>query len=304
MVKKIIIGVLALSVLGAGGAALAYSADNNIEAPAELQVEQAVQAQNQGNGNGNQGNGNNQDGSRNQNGGQQGEPQVMAQEQMGEPWDAAGTIVSFDVNGTMVDLDTGEQVYVELGPDTYWKNQPVVLEVGQHVTINGMVNEDMIHAYTVTLDDGQQLVLRSESGQPMWSGSAQNQNGSGNGNRNANGGQDGSREPQPQVQVDEWVTIEGFLIAHQGSNMTMQTTDGEVITFQSGQPRFFAEQGVTINVGDEISVLGFWNGDEFTAGEITVTATGERIMLRDPNGRPLWAGPGSGSGNGNGSGGN
>jgi len=46
------------------------------------------------------------------------------------------------------------------------------------------------------------------------------------------------------------------------------------------------------------------------AGEISQLSTGLRVMLRDPNGRPLWAGPGSGNGNsgsgnsGNGNGGN
>jgi hypothetical protein len=36
------------------------------------------------------------------------------------------------------------------------------------------------------------------------------------------------------------------------------------------------------------------------AGDITQISTGMRVLLRDPNGRPLWAGPGSGNGNGNG----
>ena len=147
MLKKIIIGVLALSVVGGGGAALLYSATNakaaaNVEAaPAEVQM---AETQNQGNGN--QGNGNNQ------NGNQQGEPQAIAQGQMGEPWSAEGTILSFDLNGMTVSQVDGEQVYVELGPADYWQSQPVVLEVGQHVAIDGTINGDMIHATTVTLD--------------------------------------------------------------------------------------------------------------------------------------------------------
>jgi hypothetical protein len=86
--------------------------------------------------------------------------------------------------------------------------------------------------------------------------------------------------------------------------MTMSTADGELISFQTGQPRFFAEQGVTFQVGDEIQLVGFYQGDQFSAGEITQLSTGLRVMLRDPNGRPLWAGPGSGNGNGNGGNGN
>jgi hypothetical protein len=301
MLKKIIVSVLALSVVGAGGAALVHSAANAEATPAEVQMAE-VEAEAL---NGNQSNGNNQNGSQSRNGNQQGEPQAMAQGQMGEPWYAEGTILSFDLNGMTVTQTDGEQVYVELGPADYWQTQPVVLEVGQHVTIDGTINGDMIHATTVTLDNGQQLILRTETGQPMWSGGVQNGNGNGgNGNQNASGNQDGTRSGEPQAQVDEWVTIEGFVIAHQGGNMTIQTADDEVVSFQSGQPRFFTEQGVTISVGDEISVLGFWNGDQFTAGEITLLATGERIMLRDPNGRPLWAGSGNGNGGGGNGGGN
>ena len=44
-------------------------------------------------------------------------------------------------------------------------------------------------------------------------------------------------------------------------------------------------------VGDEIVVLGYYDGDQFMAGDITQASTGLRVMLRDPNGRPLWAGP-------------
>ena len=47
-----------------------------------------------------------------------------------------------------------------------------------------------------------------------------------------------------------------------------------------------------------------WREQRLSAGEITQLSTGLRVMLRDPNGRPLWAGPGSGNGNGNGGNGN
>ena len=112
---------------------------------------------------------------------------------------------------------------------------------------------------------------------------------------------DGERSPEPQAQVDEWVTIEGTLISFDGGNMTISTPEGELVAFQTGQPRFFADQGVTFNVGDEIVVVGFYENEQFMAGDITQVATGLRVMLRDPNGRPLWAGPG-GNGNSNGKG--
>jgi hypothetical protein len=94
-------------------------------------------------------------------------------------------------------------------------------------------------------------------------------------------------------------------MSFQGGNMTMSTADGSMISFKTGQPRFFAEQGVTFQVGDLIRILGFFEGEQFMAGEITQLSTDFRVMLRDPNGRPLWAGPGNSNGNGgNSNGGN
>ena len=78
----------------------------------------------------------------------------------------------------------------------------------------------------------------------------------------------------------------------------MATAEGDILSFKTGQPRFFAAQGVTFHVGDDITLIGFYQGAEFKAGDITQVSTGLRVMLLDPNGRPLWAGPGNGGGNG------
>ncbi len=168
------------------------------------------------------------------------------------------------------------------------------MQVGQRVTVTGTVNEGQIHAAQIQLEDGSTLQLRNETGQPMWSGGA----GNARGQQGANG--DGTHSPDPQAQVDEWINIEGTLIAFQNGSMTLSTSEGELVTFKTGRPSFFAGQGITFQVGDAIRVLGFYQGDQFIAAEITQLASGQRVMLRDPNGRPLWAGPGNGNGQGNG----
>ncbi|MFN2280876.1 MAG: hypothetical protein ACK2TZ_03365, partial [Anaerolineales bacterium] len=95
--------------------------------------------------------------------------------------------------------------------------------------------------------------------------------------------------------------IADFRVDPSGQRLWRRTTGGEIITFQTGQPRFFSSQGITFKVGDEIVVVGYYQDSQFMAGDITQKATGLRVLLRDPNGRPLWAGPGNGNGNGNGS---
>ncbi|MBN2503207.1 MAG: hypothetical protein JXB38_20685 [Anaerolineales bacterium] len=282
MLKKIILGAILVTVIGAGGTALAYGVTTQDteaadDVPAPLANEQAVDNAQVG-----------QQAAQNR----AGEPAVAAQEMMGEPWQAEGTITEIDDYGFQFAMQNGETVYIELGPPDYWQNQGVELQAGQAVSVDGTINEGMIHANQVALANGQILVVRSETGQPLWSGGAANGQGQ-------NAGQaDGDHTPDPQAQIDEWFTINGTLMSFQGGNMTMATTDGEIITFKTGQPRFFAEQGVTFNIGDEIVVVGFYEGAEFMAGDITQVATGLRVMLRDPNGRPLWAGPGNSNGNG------
>lgn len=77
---------------------------------------------------------------------------------------------------------------------------------------------------------------------------------------------------------------------------------GRLSPFKPGNLVSFADQGVTFQVGDEVIVVGFYQAEQFTAGDITQVATGLRVLLRDPNGRPLWAGSSNNGGGGNGGG--
>ncbi|MGD8457696.1 MAG: hypothetical protein PVF83_15040 [Anaerolineales bacterium] len=274
MLKKIIIGILAFTVIGAGGAALVNQAINPADTETDsTPVVASVDTKTQ-----------------------QSETAITSQEFLGTPWQDEGIITGLDDYGLDLTLESGTTLYVELGPPDYWQAQDTQLELGLQVTIEGTENEGMVHANQVTLADGRVLQLRTESGQPLWNGSAAN------GEMADNTSTDKAHTPEPQAQVDDWVTINGTLIAYQRGSMTVSTAEGRLISFQTGQPRFFAEQGVTFAVGDEVIVLGFYQDGQFLAGDITQVSTGLRVMLRDPNGRPLWAGPGNGNGQGNGNG--
>ena len=278
MLKKIIVGILLVSVVGAGGAAFAYQVATQDDTNFTLSPVNAPQEQDDM---------------------QQSEPVISPQEKIEQPWQAEGTITGMDDYGMTLALRNGGEVYVELGPPEYWQAQATKLQLGLQVAIIGTENEGMYHASTVMLADGQVLQLRTDLGQPLWSGGVDN------GQGQSAGHADGEHvpDPQAQVQADEWGTITGTLMAFQGGNMTISTSDGALISFQTGQPRFFADQGVTFQVGDEVVVIGYYENGQFMAGDITQTSTGLRVFLRDPNGRPLWAGPGSGNGKGGGGGG-
>lgn len=120
-------------------------------------------------------------------------------------------------------------------------------------------------------------------------------NGNAGNSDHSSGGQNlAAGEAEPQAMVDEWITVSGAVESVEGGALTMKTADGEMVVVQLGPEHFWSSQELTLNAGDEIEVLGFYEGADFTAGDILL-ASGEHIMLRDPNGRPLWAG-GSASG--------
>ncbi len=269
MLKRIVVGILGISVVGAGGAAVLYHSAQSADAaptPAAAAVEAVPAAAD--------------------------EPAAAipagSESSVGDPWTMSGTIAGLDDFGLNLAGADGSSYYVELGPPDFWQTQGVTLAVQDAVTIDGFANEGQYHAGVVTLSDGQQLRLRDEAGRPLWSGSAQN----------AGGGGGGSGTPQPQAQVDEWITLEGIVTAVGRNSLTVQATTGDTLVIQMGRPGFAASQGITFRAGDEVIVVGFYQGTQFNAGDITQVSTGLRLMLRDPNGRPLWAGPGNGNGQG------
>ncbi|MBN1565651.1 MAG: hypothetical protein JXA10_17530, partial [Anaerolineae bacterium] len=231
------------------------------------------------------------------------EQQIQAASTVGETWQDTGIITALEANGMILQIADGSEIYVELGPSQYWQGLGVTLAVGEKVTVEGFYNGTQYHSATVTKADGSQMALRTADGQPLWSGgsssshtsdTASSAGGNTNGNANGNG-----NAAEPAVSAEDWVTIEGVVSTINAQQLTMQAQTGELLDLQLGSADFMAEQGISFATGDPISVLGFWQGDVFNAGEITKTQTGERLMLLDPNGRPLWAGPGRAGNNGN-----
>lgn len=281
MFKKLFIAVLAVTVIGAAVAAAAV----RIKATPVEAAEQAAGVQQV------------QDQAQTETAYTGPIPAENQADPVSKPWTARGTIIGLDEFGLTLQTESSGEIYVELGPPDFWQNQSQQPRIGQEVTIAGTILDGMVHASQVDFLDGDSLSLRAESGQPLWSGGAENSQGQ-------NGNASGDHTPDPLAQVDEWITVQGSLIAYRNGSMSISTAEGELLVFKTGQPRFFADQGVTFQVGDEVSVLGFYDGnEEFMAGEITQLSTNLRVMLRDPNGRPLWAGPGNGNGNGTGNGG-
>jgi hypothetical protein len=128
-------------------------------------------------------------------------------------------------------------------------------------------------------------------------------NNAGRGNRGVGQAENaGTGLDKPQASVEEWLTVSGVVESIDSTGMTVEKADGEELVVELGPPSFWSSQGIEIEVGDSVEVLGFYEGESFTVGDIVLTATGEHIMLRNPNGRPLWTGGTSSNQGGHGQG--
>jgi len=99
--------------------------------------------------------------------------------------------------------------------------------------------------------------------------------------------------PDPQADVQEWEQYEGTVVALGDEGLTIALSTGQEKTIEMGPSWYWQEQELfSSEIGDVVSVTGFLDGERFEAGTITNETSGQVIILRDENGRPMWAGRG------------
>lgn len=94
-----------------------------------------------------------------------------------------------------------------------------------------------------------------------------------------------------RAESDGWVVYEGTLTELQPEPV-LQTGDGQSIQLGMGPGSYRESLELVLNVGDEVSVIGFYEGSEFKVKDLANRATGQRAVFRDDTGRPMWAGQG------------
>lgn len=107
------------------------------------------------------------------------------------------------------------------------------------------------------------------------------------GNQGRGYGQGAGRQPNVDVGGQ---TLTG--VVRETVELVIETTDGEMVQVGLGPSSYREAQGFSLNLGDQVRVTGYWEGDEFKATGIENLTTGAQIMLRDALGRPMWAGQG------------
>jgi hypothetical protein len=110
----------------------------------------------------------------------------------------------------------------------------------------------------------------------------------GQGRKDAPGDQTGTG----QANVEEWLTLQGTVVSVDADTLVVQTVSSEQVTMENRPWWFAQEQGFSAQVGDQVTLIGFYEGGDLEVGQIDDTTNGQTVLVRDENGRPLWAGRG------------
>lgn len=140
-------------------------------------------------------------------------------------------------------------------------------------------------------DHDQQGGRRSDTAR---AGLGQGQGGSQGGGAGGGTAEGGKIGDTGQAQVGEWVTLEGVVTSLDADAMVVvSAANGEIVEVGNRAWWFAQEQGFAANVGDDVILLGFYEGDKLEVGGIIDSSSGQTVSLRDESGRPLWAGRGN-----------
>lgn len=103
-------------------------------------------------------------------------------------------------------------------------------------------------------------------------------------------GAPGDGDGTGQANVEEWMTYSGVMESATTDVWVISLENGSLLELDGQVLRYLVEHGFTVSEGDELSLTGFYDGEDFEVGKIDSITTGESILVRDENGRPLWAG--------------
>jgi len=296
MLKKVMVGTLLAGLIGV----LIFGALNRTldrtgkVAEAQGQGSGRGRALDESNGQGGNGQGRNLDQTIGQGGNGRGagsERQYPNYQVAPEAWEThEGTVVQVPEPGVEMVIQTAEggELVIGTGPLDL-AGQGFVLQVGEPVQVRGYWEDGEFKATQLTrLNTGQTVALRDDSGRPVWAGGGRNAQGSDEGRDDARGDQSGTG----QAQVDTWLQLQGTVMSVDADALVVQTADGTQIAVENRSWSYAQEQGFLTQVDDEVTLTGFYEGEEFEVGRIDDTTTGQSLLLRDENGRPLWAGRG------------
>jgi hypothetical protein len=95
-----------------------------------------------------------------------------------------------------------------------------------------------------------------------------------------------------RTDTHRWETLQGSVVTVNEDALLVQTDDGAQIAVEGRSWQFAQEKEFWVQLNDEVTVLGFYEGEEFRASRIDDITSGQSVLLRNGDGRPMWAGRG------------
>jgi hypothetical protein len=194
----------------------------------------------------------------------------------------------------VIETSTGEKLVIGTGPVDL-ASQGFALQIGEPVQVRGYWEAGEFKATQLTrLTTGQTFALRDDLGRPVWAGAGRNAQGSDQGGYSGEGREDapGDGSSTGQAQVDIWLQLHGAVVSVDADVLVIRIADGTQVSVENRPWWFAQEQGFSAQIGDEITLTGFYEDDAFEVGRIDDVTTGQTVLLRDEDGRPMWAGRG------------
>ncbi len=96
--------------------------------------------------------------------------------------------------------------------------------------------------------------------------------------------------PISEIVSSELITIEGVVQNQDDESLTILSDTAESILIDGRSFRYLSENSIQINVGDRVSLSGFYGNGTFEVSKITNLTSGGALMLRGADGHPAWAG--------------
>ena len=110
--------------------------------------------------------------------------------------------------------------------------------------------------------------------------------------RNGQGSNSTDQTGSSPAQLGMWLQLYGSVVSVDADALVIQMADGEQIAVENRPWSFAQEQGFSAQLNDELTLTGFYEGEEFEVGRIDDATNGQTVLLRDESGRPMWAGRG------------
>ncbi|HEY60510.1 MAG TPA: hypothetical protein G4N92_07510 [Anaerolineae bacterium] len=173
--------------------------------------------------------------------------------------------------------------------------------------VYGAVNRTIEKTQNVTLEQNvaKQYNLQKNKYDDKSQGSVQGENQQGKFNESGQGHKQGQAVEsnskkssnaggsETHMGIEEFFTYEGVVSEIAADNLIVNNADGSQIVIDNRAWKFALDNGFTASVSDAVVLQGFFDdGGSFEVIQLSNLVSGQSVNLRDPSGRPLWAGGG------------